>query len=267
MIAKIRGPFVSATIVYLAISCLLFACQRSLLYYPSDFEPSVEYLAERNLKFWPSTDDYRGLTSAGEAADNRATIVVFHGNAGTSFNRRFYLDALSRHGFRVILAEYPGYGGRAGNPSETLLVGDAMESLRIAYRLYGEPLYLWGESLGAGVVSGVAAQTEVPIQGLVMFLPWDSLPGLAQTHYWYLPARWLVLDQYDNVQNLRGFGGKVAVVLAENDEVIPPSHGRNLYESIAADKQLWIIEGAGHNSVPVSPGLAWWKEVSEFILR
>lgn len=39
---------------------------------------------------------------------------------------------------------------------------------------------------------------------------WDSLPALAQTHYPILPARWLVRDRYDNVENLRGYESNVA---------------------------------------------------------
>jgi len=88
---------------------------------------------------------------------------------------------------------------------------------------------------------------------------------LAQTHYWYLPARWLVLDKYNNIENLQGFEGNIAVILAEDDEVVPVQHGKKLYDSITAKKKLWLFEGVRHNEVLVEADLHWWKEVIAFI--
>ncbi len=259
------NALIFALVAYTVIALVLFAFQRSLLYYPSDFKPSKEFLVGKNLRYWPSYENYRGFTGARELADTEGTVIVFHGNAGTAYHRAFYIDALSQHNLRVILAEYPGYGGRNGQPTEASLVSDAVETLRLAYRTYGGPLYLWGESLGSGVASGVVLQTEVPLKGLVLFLPWDSLPNLAQTHYWYLPTRWLVLDQYNSAENLLRYEGNVAVILAEMDDVIPVKHGRKLYDSINTNKKLWIFEEAGHNSIPIAADLLWWKEVSDYI--
>ena len=264
-VKELRSALTYALIAYLMFTLMLFLFQRSMLYYPGDFKPTPEMLAEQNLRDWPSSENYRGFSSAREPTDVQGTIIVFHGNAGTAYHRSFYIDALSRHNLRVVLAEYPGYGGRDGKPDESTLVSDGVETLRLAHQAYGEPLYLWGESLGSGVAASVVAQTEVPLKGVVLYLSWDSLPKLAQTHYWYLPARWLVLDQYNSVENLRGFDGNLAVVLAEKDEVVPAKHGRKLYESIETRKKLWVFDGARHNSVPTFAELHWWKEVSDFI--
>jgi hypothetical protein len=246
---------------------LVFGLQRKMLYLPSNFRLSEQAAAREGLRYWPSLENYRGFSGAEEAAQAQGTVIVFHGNAGAAYHRSFYVDALTRQGLRVILAEYPGYGGRAGHPSEAVLVEDARETIRLVYRAYGEPLYLWGESLGAGVVSGAISQTDTPIKGAVLFLPWDSLPNLAQTIYWYFPARWLVLDTYNSVEKLRHFDGKVAVILAEADEVIPLRHGQALYDSITTTKKLWLFEQARHNEMPVGPDLAWWQEVVDFITR
>lgn len=257
-----------ALVGYVALLLLVFLFQRKLLYLPSDFRFSEVDAANEGLSYWPSSDHYRGLVGREGKAPTNGTIIVFHGNAGAASHRGYYVDALAPLGLRVLLVEYPGYGGRAGRPSEEILVDDALETLRLAHRQFGEPLFLWGESLGAGVVSAVVAQTDRPLKGLVLFLPWDSLPNLAQTHYWYLPARWLVLDRYDNVTNLEGFQGNIAVVLAEDDEVVPVGHGMRLYESIRAPgKRLWRFPNARHNEMPIRPGLLWWKEVVEFVSR
>jgi alpha-beta hydrolase superfamily lysophospholipase len=250
---------------YIILCSFFFIFQRKLLYLSNEIQLSEEHAIDEGLLYWPSFENFQGFISQGEPWDAKGTIIVFHGNAGTAYHRSFYAKALSIQYLRVILAEYPGYGGRAGQPSEDLLVKDALEAIRLAYQEYGEPLFVWGESLGSGVVSSAVSKADIPIKGVVLFLPWDSLSDLAQTHYWYLPARWLVLDKYNNSDNLQGFEGNIAVILAENDEVIPMQHGINLYDSIKAKKKLWLFEDARHNEMPVEAELHWWKEVITFI--
>ncbi len=252
-------------LIYCAIVAIAFALQRQMLYFPTQERPSEEWVRMAGLAVWPaSTSDYRGFVSEG-SADARATIVVFHGNAGRALDRSYYAHALGPLGYRVLLAEYPGYGGRDGKPSEAALIADAVETLELAHEEFGGPVYLWGESLGAGVAAAVAASTEAPIAGLVLITPWDSLPDLAQSIYWFFPARWLIRDQYDSVKNVESYAGPVALVVAEQDEIIPSRHSMRLFESVTSDKRLWILPGAGHNSWPVQPDAPWWREVVDFV--
>jgi hypothetical protein len=250
---------------YLALCAVVFLLQRKMLYLPDESRLSQERAIEQGLRPWPTQDHFQGFIGQGQPVATKGTIIVFHGNAGAAHHRGFYIQALARQNVRVILAEYPGYGGRSGHPSEEVLVKDALETIQLAYQQYGEPLFVWGESLGCGVVASAVRKTDIPIKGVVLFLPWDSLPDLAQTHYSYLPARWLVLDQYDNIKNLQGFERNIAVLLAGDDEVIPVRHGHRLYESLANRKKLWVFPGTRHNEMPVDPNLPWWREVVTFI--
>lgn len=262
MILKIT---VYVLIGYAALCALVFVFQRRFLYFPMGGQLSQERAGAEGLRYWPSFENYQGFTTLEELANARGTVIVFHGNAGAAYHRTYYARALSNQNMRVILAEYPGFGGRAGKPSEDVLVEDALETIGLAHQMYGEPLYLWGESLGAGVVAGAQRKTEMPIKGVVLFTPWDTLPDLAQTHYPYLPARWLVLDKYDNIKNMQGYEGNVAVLLAGNDEVVPVRHGKKLHDAIVANKRLWSFDGATHNTMPVKAGQPWWGEVVTFI--
>jgi pimeloyl-ACP methyl ester carboxylesterase len=264
MIARILFSFL---VGYVALCIITFVFQRKMLYLPFGNHLSEGQAIQQGLQHWPSYENYRGYISQSDMVDSVGTVIVFHGNAGAAYHRRFYVDALTKHNLRVILAEYPGYAGREGSPGEDLLVKDALETISLVYQKYGGPIILWGESLGGGVISGAISKTDTPIAGVVMFTPWDSLPSLAQTHYWYLPAKWLVLDRYNSVENLREYKGKVAVLLAGEDEVIPIKHGKRLYESIAAEKKLWTFEGERHNEVSIGAHLQWWQEVVGFLSK
>jgi uncharacterized protein len=265
---KVAVFFFHVLISYAVLVLLAYLFQDRLIYLPE--RTSMEEVARgaqaAGLKLWPeNVGEYRGLVPINPPSAARGTVVVFHGNAGNALDRNYYMQPLQRLGFRVILAEYPGYGGRAGKPGETILVADGRETVRMALREFGGPIHVWGESLGCGVASAVVADPGAAVDGVILLTPWDSLPRTAQAHYWFLPARWLVRDKYDNVRNLQRFSGPVAVLVAGQDEVIPNRLTQTLLQNITATKRSWVFQGAGHNSWPIAPELTWWAEVMDFV--
>lgn len=248
--------------IFAFIGCNL---QRYMLYYPSSDVPSQKALSALHLQFWPAGPDrYRGFVSVASAGA-KGTIVVFHGNAGTAADRDFYVSALAPLGYRVILAEYPGYGERKGSPGEEVFLSDAKETLRLASEQYGRPLFLLGESLGCGVVGSVVKLSPGSFDGLILITPWDTLLSVAKTHFPWLPVRLFLRDTYDTIGNLRDYPGKIAVIGAEQDEVIPIRHAQKLYASLLDNKKMWTVIGAKHNDWPDAVGPAWWREITGFM--
>ena len=244
-----------------------FNIQYRLLYYPSSSTPSEESLRAFNLKPWQSSiTDYRGFIATNEVGYPKGTLIVFHGNGGTAADRAFYVKALGTLGYRVILAEYPRYGGRKGELGEKAFVNDASETVRLAFLNYGEPLFVLGESLGCGVAAAAAKETSLKIHGIVLITPWDTFASVAQSKFPFLPVRFFLKDEYDNINNLRSFKGRIAVVGAERDEVIPIGHARDLYNSLpGTSKRMWTIQGVGHNDWPMSTNTSLWKEITSFV--
>jgi pimeloyl-ACP methyl ester carboxylesterase len=261
---KARGALL---FIVAAVSLGCCNMQNRYLYFPSSEPPSAKSLAFENMRLWQKTaTDYRGLIADREAPAPHGTFVLFHGNGGTALNRGFYLEPLGKLGFRVILVEYPKYGGRPGKVGEKPFVVDGLETVRLAYEQYGEPLYLLGESLGCGVAAAIAKQTSVPLAGLVLITPWDTLAAVAKFLFPFLPVSWFLTDQYDNIGNLQSFKGKISVVGAERDEILPVNHARHLYQSLPeGKKQMWIIKGAGHNDWPFYAEASLWKAMTDFV--
>ena len=195
----------------------------------------------------------------------QGTVLLFHGNAGSAIDRSIYVYELEQLGYRVIIAEYPGYGARTGEISESAWVNDGIATTQLAYHQFGDPIFLWGESLGGGVVSGIVKSKQVPIAGIVLLMPFDNLPNIAQTHYWFVMGKWLTLDKYDNIGNLRGYSGNIAVLIADQDKIIPNKHTLKLYDSIETRKKLWRFGNTDHNNLLVSTNQRWWREVMQFV--
>ena len=248
---------------YLALVALVFLAQRSLLYLPAG--ATLDEIARGGLQPWPSAADFRGLV-AEPAAPARATAIVLHGNAGHAGHRDFYAAALAPLGWRVILAEYPGYGARRGETGEAAFAADARETIRLAHRQYGEPLVVIGESLGAGVAASALAAGELPVAGLWLITPWDRLERVAAHHYFWLPVRWLLRDRYDSVVHLAAYRGPVLVTLAERDGIVPARFGRALFDALPGPKRLSVVTGADHNDWASRLDERGWREAAGFVL-
>jgi hypothetical protein len=241
--------------------------QDHYLYFPSSEKPSARMLQSRNLLLWQAEEgDYRGILSSLNPPSPNGTLVLFHGNGGTATDRDFYLKPFMDLGFRVILAEYPCYGGRPGKVGEKSFVADGLKTLQKAHEQFGDPLYLVGESLGCGVAAAIAKHTRTPVAGIILITPWDSLEAVAKSLFPFLTVKTLLTDQYDSMANLASFRGKIAVVGAEHDEILPIQHALNLYASLPeGKKRLWVIQGAGHNDWPYHAEASLFKEITDFL--
>jgi pimeloyl-ACP methyl ester carboxylesterase len=254
---------------YLAVVLFFYLVQDRILYQAARFPAgrAAERAARLGLRPFPGDiPGHRGYLAEPSPPDSaRGTYVVFHGNAGAALDRIYYAEALGRLGYRVVLAEYPGYGCRAGSAGERAFTADAVALLDEVRARFGAPVFLAGESLGAAVGAALAAARPGGVDGVALITPWDSLARLAQAKYPFLPARLLVKSKYDNRANLAAFGGPKMVLYAEGDEVVPPKHSRRLFESLGEPKKLIVFEGRGHNTWPASPEEGWWREMVEFL--
>jgi pimeloyl-ACP methyl ester carboxylesterase len=258
-------------IIFLLFALTLYGCnlQRNMLYYPGIYLPSQASLSAYSIQFWPSdSKDYRGFISTLQANKIKGTIIIFHGNAGTAADRVYYVNTLTRLGYRVILAEYPGYGGRKGELGEETFVRDAKETLRLVSERSEGPIFILGESLGCGVAAAAAKDSLVKIDGIILITPWDTLLSVAKEKVTWLPVRLFLRDTYDTIGNLKEYQGRIAVIGAEQDVVIPIQHAQTLFKSLSGGQgshKMYTIKGAGHNDWPGMVDPAWWKEITDYI--
>ncbi len=107
-----------------------------------------------------------------------------------------------------------------------------------------EQIVLYGESLGTGVAIKLAAEHRVA--GLVLEAPPGSIAELAQAHYWYVPAKWLLLDPWNAIALMDRVTAPLLLLHGEADRVVPPRFGRRVYEAAGADKEALFLPAGGH---------------------
>ena len=250
------------TILFLLSSCIflyallilvLFFMQRSFLYFPSNEKLDLSKAVVTGLEEVKlETADGLVLTAwfmKPEPARNGETFLLFHGNAGHIGHRVEKFRRILEAGYGFLFLEYRGYGGNPGKPSEAGLNFDAQSALDFLSRreIPDEKVILYGESLGCGIAVKVA--TERHFAAVILEAPYTSIADVAQRHYWFLPARWLVRDRYETLGIIKLITSPIVVMHGEQDDIIDVSFGKRVFDAAPEPKTPWFIEGAGHNNL------------------
>jgi uncharacterized protein len=242
---------------------LLWLFQRRLIYLPTQPVPDPPASVDE-ITF--ETEDSLSLGAwLVEADEPRAMVVVFNGNAGNRAHRLRLGEALARRGYSVFLTDYRGYGGNPGSPSEDGLARDARAALTWVSQRSSGPIVLYGESLGAGVAIGLAAET--PPDALILRSPFMSLPEIASVHYRWLPTSLLLHDRYPNLERIAMIETPVLVVAGSADRIVPPDQSRAVHDAANQPKELVIVDGVGHNDPALLDGERMLDAIVDFLER
>lgn len=232
---------------------------RSMIYPGSPVPfPSAEDLARHiegvRLIDYESADGNALRGAFVPAADPASPVAVyFHGNAESAAHNLPFAADLARRGIGVFLAEYRGYGGLPGTPTEDGLYADgeaAVEAV-LAQGVKTERLVLVGRSLGSGVATELAVRH--PCALLVLISPYTSMVDMGKAIAGPV-ASLAVPDRYDNLDKIGRVKCPSVVLHGTRDDVVPVTMGRAL-AAMSPGAKLIEIPSATHNDFPGLEGL------------
>lgn len=241
--------------IYIAIIAYLLSSQNSMLFFP-DYEgrelvysPADVGLAYSDVEF--STEDGTRIHAWFVPHDNsRATLIYCHGNAGNIGRRLGALQRWHDLGVSVLIFDYPGFGQSEGSPTEQGTYASARaawEYLTEDKQIPAHNIVLYGRSLGGGVVAQLAS--EVDAKGLIIESSFTSVPDMADDIYWWIPVQQLMTVRYETKNKIDSVDYPILIVHSPDDEVVPLSHGQELFEIANEPKQFLHTKG-GHNGGP-----------------
>jgi fermentation-respiration switch protein FrsA (DUF1100 family) len=178
----------------------------------------------------------------------------------------------------VVGLSYRGYWTSRGRPSERGINIDAQAALAYVSRLRGEEyptadapkpvLVLWGQSIGSGIATNLAAWDSFPagtrLHALVLETVFTSVRDMLGAvypprwvpyrHLW--PFLWNHLDSLANLERIAartgGAAPRITIVEAGKDELVPAEHGERLVrrgEELGLPIEKKTVPGAFHNDV------------------
>lgn len=230
---------------YAAISALMYLRQRDLVYYPQ-FTRVAADATDFELRSGDAT-----LRGWRVNPGRRDALLYFGGNAERveAWREPF---AQWFGGRTVYLVGYRGYGASDGEPGEQAILADALALYDEVRRRHPDgDIGVVGRSLGSGVAAWVASQR--PVARLALVTPFDGLAEVGQAHYPWLPVGLLASERYPSAEYLRGYRGRLLILRAGRDEVVPPRNTDRLLAALPAPPQIVEFPHAGHNELSDDP--------------
>ena len=195
------------------------------------------------------------------------TWLWFHGNGGNIGHRVTELALLHhRLGVDLLIFDYQGYGRSQGTPSERGTYQDARAALAYLQQHQGRdagPVVYYGHSLGTAIAVELAV--ERPPSGLVLVSPFTSASDLSHLAFSWLPVSWLIKDRYNTLSRIPSVRSPLLIMHGTQDELVPVSHGENLFQAAAEPKSYLALPEAGHNDTFEAGGEAYWSAIETFV--
>jgi pimeloyl-ACP methyl ester carboxylesterase len=273
--------FISAAQLMLSLMVLLIALwlcavafiwgrQERLIFRPDarplgDVPPSLAAVRFRPAQL-TTCDGLELAFWAAEPLPGHPTLVLFHGNLGNAADRCPLLAPFAAAGYGVVMAEYRGYAGNPGIPSETGFLRDGRAYLDwVSANWQDTAPIVCGESIGSGVAVRMA--TERPVSAVVLDAPYTSVAELAAAMYRWLPVRALLRHPFDNMSCLPLVRAPLLVVHGDADDLIPVEHGRRVVAAAGGPAEFVLLPGAGHPAMHTDPAGLGAEAVRRFLTR
>lgn len=235
---------------YVLAGCSLYGIQRSLVFHPWEGVPEQAEAAGMVPVRVTAADGVAVVHWYAPAQPGHATVVLFHGNGGTVSALASWATAFRARGFGVVLADYRGYSGNPGRPSEEGLYADARAILDwlAAQGIDERQTVLVGWSLGTGIAVQMAVERQP--EALVLLAPYTSIVDVGARRYPIFPVSLLMRDRFDSRSKIAAVHTPVMIVTGERDHVVPPDMGHDLYAAAGEPKLALFLPETGHLITP-----------------
>lgn len=228
----------------------MFEFQASLIF-PTHAVPSPGPLPHGAERWSLATPDGHALVGTHippeRTARGKPLIIGFGGNGWNGQDVAEYLHGVYPD-HHVVVFHYRGYAPSTGSPSAAALIADAPLVYDFAVaKLKAKRVVAVGFSIGSGVAAELAAARK--LAGLILVTPFDSLKGVAQAMFPWLPIGPFFSHEIDAAAAVADNKVPVAIIAAARDEIVPAERTDALRARVANLVFDRTIGSAGHNDI------------------
>jgi fermentation-respiration switch protein FrsA (DUF1100 family) len=255
--ALLKWTLIVILVGYLGVVALLYFVQRALMYFPdaARISPAAAGLPGADAFLLDTPDGEKLVAWHVPPREERPVVLYLHGNGGNLSHRAARFRALTQDGTGLVAIDYRGYGGSSGQPSEAGLAIDAQSAYAFAAARYPVArIAAWGESLGTGVATALAA--ERPVGRLILEAPFTSAVDLAARRYPFVPVRWLMQDQFRSDLRIAAVTVPILVLHGARDPIVPIEYGERLFGLAPEPKRFVRFADGEHEDLDQYGALA-----------
>lgn len=187
------------------------------------------------------------------AADSRAVLLFFHGNAGNISHRLDSIKIFHELDLDVLIIDYRGYGESTGTASEQGTYLDAQAAWDYLVDIRGIPrnqVIVFGRSLGGAIGAWLSAHNSP--SAVIIESSFSSGVDMARRLYPFLPARLITRLHYPVVDYAARLNCPALVIHSRHDEIIPFDMGQAIFATIKQQKTILEIRGDHNNGFLIS---------------
>ncbi len=252
------------------MSALYADMVRRMLYYPDRLPPDLpppRWAGRCEEVRLPCEDGVDIHALWWPEPEGTPVILFLHGNAQEAYSWSLVRRELEPLGCRMLLPDYHGYGKSGGEPREESLYMDGRAALAWLAEggMSGRDIVVFGKSLGGAVACEISQGRE--LGALILESTFTSLASVARRLFPLLPPAAELPEKYASIDKIGSARCPVLVIHGDRDELIPVSEGLALYDAAPAPKQLYLVEGAGHNDVSSVAGPSYAQRIGSFLER
>lgn len=247
-----------AAIIYVLGGLALYLLQDLILFHPVSLKRSHTYDFPQPYKDISipinEKDTLNLIDFSSTDSISRGVVLYFHGNKRNISWYAKYIPYFTRHGYEVLMIDYPGYGKSTGRLTEKKLYDWSLLAYQIANKKFSaDSIIIYGKSMGTGIAAHLASIRDC--KKLILETPYYDFPSVISHYLPIYPVRWMLHYEIPTWQYLSNVSEPITIFQGTKDRIIPYSNAKRLQPFLKKQDEFITIKGGRHN------GLYNYKEV------
>jgi uncharacterized protein len=243
-------------IVYILGGIALYFLQDFILFHPVSLKRNHRYdftTPHRDISLPLNDKDTLNLIDFLPAGTvKRGIVLYFHGNKKNISWYAKYIPYFTKHGYEVLMIDYPGYGKSTGKLTEQKLYNWASLVYKIACKKFAaDSIIIYGKSMGTGIAAQLASNN--PCKKLILETPYYDFPSVVSHYLPIYPARWMLHYKLPTYQYLPLVKAPITIFQGTDDWLVTFSNAKQLIPLLKKGDEFITVQGGEHNNLYTYP--------------
>ena len=249
---KIYRIAIVTTFIYCSVGIALYHLQEWFLFepvrLPKDFTFKFKGPFEEINIAMNKTDTLNLIKFSPPDSIPRGIVIYFHGNTENVNRYAKFASNFTKHGYEVLMPDYPTYGKSTGELTEDNMYRQAKEVYKLAHSEFpAAKIIVYGMSLGTGVASYIAAKEDCA--QLILETPYYSIPDLFSSYAPIYPTNRMSHFKFPVGEYLKEVKKPIIIFHGTSDKTIPYRCPSKLKKVLKPTDEFVTIENGAHNNL------------------
>ncbi|HMU47038.1 MAG TPA: alpha/beta fold hydrolase [Chitinophagaceae bacterium] len=178
----------------------------------------------------------------------KGVVLYFHGNKRNISWYSKYIPYFTRHGYQVLMIDYPGFGKSRGKLTEEKLYDWALQVYKIAIKRFAsDSIIIYGKSMGTGIAAQLASARDC--KRLILETPYYDFPSVVSHYLPIYPVKWMLHYQLPTNEYLLNVSAPVTIFHGTKDRIVTYRNSIRLKKFLKKYDEIVTIPGGHHNDL------------------